>query len=146
MTAAARHARSGAVTVAARQAITTAGPCEPGDVLGVVEGDFAVVGQDLFDGRRRRDRAACSAAAASWSRVIAGAGGDDLARRCARAPGERRTRPSTCSSTTAARSATRCSSGWSDGGSVWDTRLAGRGGRQAREAARASDLGIEHRR
>ncbi len=49
MTATARHARHGAVTVAARQAITMAGPCEPGDVLGVVEGDFAVVGEDLYD-------------------------------------------------------------------------------------------------
>ncbi len=48
MTAAARHARNGAVTVAVRQAITTAGACEPGDVLGAIEGDFAVVGQDLF--------------------------------------------------------------------------------------------------
>jgi dihydroxyacetone kinase-like predicted kinase len=47
MTAAARHARSGAVTVAATRAITTAGPCEPGDALGVIEGDFAVVGADL---------------------------------------------------------------------------------------------------
>jgi dihydroxyacetone kinase-like predicted kinase len=47
MTAAARHARSGAVTVAARRAITSAGPCEPGDVLGAVEGDFVVVGEDL---------------------------------------------------------------------------------------------------
>ena len=47
MTATARHARHGAVTVAARQAITMAGPCEPGDVLGVVAGDFAVVGSDL---------------------------------------------------------------------------------------------------
>jgi DAK2 domain fusion protein YloV len=47
MTAAARHARNGAVTIAARQAITMAGPCEPGDVLGVVEGDFVVVGDDL---------------------------------------------------------------------------------------------------
>ncbi|MGZ4446206.1 MAG: DAK2 domain-containing protein [Nocardioides sp.] len=47
MTATARHARHGAVTVAARQAITMAGPCEPGDVLGVVAGDFAVVGDDL---------------------------------------------------------------------------------------------------
>ncbi len=46
MTAAARHARSGAVTVAVRQAITTAGACEPGDVLGAVEGDFAVIGDD----------------------------------------------------------------------------------------------------
>jgi uncharacterized protein len=47
MTATARHARHGAVTIAARQAITMAGPCEPGDALGVIAGDFAVVGQDL---------------------------------------------------------------------------------------------------
>lgn len=48
MTATARHARQGAVTVAAKQAFTMAGPCEPGDVLGVVAGDFAVVGSDLY--------------------------------------------------------------------------------------------------
>ena len=48
MTATARHARHGAVTIAAKQAITMAGPCEPGDVLGVVAGDFAVVGDDLY--------------------------------------------------------------------------------------------------
>ena len=48
MTATARHARHGAVTIAARQAMTMAGPCEPGDVLGVIEGDFAVVGDDLY--------------------------------------------------------------------------------------------------
>jgi uncharacterized protein len=47
MTTAAGHARHGAVTVAARKAMTSAGPCEPGDVLGVVEGDFAIVGGDL---------------------------------------------------------------------------------------------------
>ncbi|WP_193612301.1 DAK2 domain-containing protein [Nocardioides lijunqiniae] len=47
MTATSRHARHGAVTIAARQAMTMAGPCEPGDVLGVIAGDFAVVGQDL---------------------------------------------------------------------------------------------------
>lgn len=47
MTATARHVRHGAVTVAARQAITMAGPCEPGDALGVIAGDFAVVGSDL---------------------------------------------------------------------------------------------------
>ena len=46
MTATARHARHGAITVAAKQAMTMAGPCEPGDVLGVIAGDFAVVGQD----------------------------------------------------------------------------------------------------
>ncbi len=47
MTATARHVRHGAVTVAARRAITMAGPCEPGDALGVIAGDFAVVGSDL---------------------------------------------------------------------------------------------------
>jgi DAK2 domain fusion protein YloV len=47
MTATARHTRHGAVTIAAKRAITMAGPCEPGDVLGVVAGDFAVVGNDL---------------------------------------------------------------------------------------------------
>ena len=46
MTATARHARHGAVTIAAKQAMTMAGPCEPGDVLGVIAGDFAIVGQD----------------------------------------------------------------------------------------------------
>jgi DAK2 domain fusion protein YloV len=49
MTATARHARHGAVTIAARQAMTMAGPCEPGDVLGVIAGDFAVVGSDLAE-------------------------------------------------------------------------------------------------
>ncbi|WP_228387879.1 hypothetical protein [Nocardioides sp. dk884] len=48
MTATARHARHGAITLAARQAMTMAGPCEPGDVLGVVAGDFVVVGEDRF--------------------------------------------------------------------------------------------------
>jgi dihydroxyacetone kinase-like predicted kinase len=47
MTATSRHVRHGAVTVAARQAMTMAGACEPGDVLGVIAGDFAIVGQDL---------------------------------------------------------------------------------------------------
>lgn len=47
MTSAARSTRHGAVTVAARQAMTTAGPCEAGDVLGVLQGDFAIVGHDL---------------------------------------------------------------------------------------------------
>lgn len=47
MTSAARHARHGAVTVAAKQAMTSAGRCEPGDALGVLEGDFVRVGDDL---------------------------------------------------------------------------------------------------
>jgi DAK2 domain fusion protein YloV len=47
MTATARHVRDGAVTIAARTAMTMAGPCEEGDALGVIAGDFAVVGTDL---------------------------------------------------------------------------------------------------
>jgi uncharacterized protein len=47
MTAAAGHARHGAVTLAARDAMTMAGPCRTGDALGVVQGDFVAVGDDL---------------------------------------------------------------------------------------------------
>ncbi len=84
MTATARHARHGAVTVAVRRAITMAGPCEPGDVLGVLAGDFAVVGDDLYD-----------VATGILERLLGGGGelvtivsgsdegADDLGRRCA---------------------------------------------------------------
>src|SRR5918994_1038046 len=48
MTTAAGHTRHGAVTVAAREAATSAGVCRPGDILGVVEGDFALIGNDLL--------------------------------------------------------------------------------------------------
>lgn len=82
MTAAARHARHGAVTVAARQAMTTAGPCEPGDVLGAIEGDFVEVGSDAFDvARVVLDR--LLGGGGELVTVVAGAGGEDLARRCA---------------------------------------------------------------
>lgn len=81
MTAAARGARHGAVTVAVKQAITTAGPCEPGDVLGVLQGDFAVVGQDLFD--------VCTdilsrllAGGGELVTLVSGEGGGDLTERC----------------------------------------------------------------
>jgi uncharacterized protein len=47
MTSAAGHARHGAVTVAAGDAMTTVGPCRRGDILGVVDGDFAVIGDDI---------------------------------------------------------------------------------------------------
>jgi len=46
MTATARQTRHGAVTVSTMRAITMAGPCMPGDVLGVIDGDFVKVGQD----------------------------------------------------------------------------------------------------
>ncbi|HET6563029.1 MAG TPA: DAK2 domain-containing protein [Marmoricola sp.] len=82
MTAAARHARSGAVTIAARQAITSAGHCEPGDVLGVVEGDFVVVGQELLDvGVEVVER--MLGGGGELFTVVAGAGGELLAQACA---------------------------------------------------------------
>jgi len=82
MTATARHARHGAITIAAKQAITMAGPCEPGDVLGVIAGDFAVVGQD-------RDLVATDiierliAGGADLVTLVAGADDGGLAQRCA---------------------------------------------------------------
>jgi uncharacterized protein len=81
MTATARHARHGAVTVAARQAITMAGPCEPGDVLGVIEGDFAVVGADLYDvAVEVIDRLV--GGGGDLVTLVAGDGGDALVERC----------------------------------------------------------------
>jgi uncharacterized protein len=46
MQSASSATRHGAVTVANRAALTSVGPCEPGDVLGVVDGDIVVVGSD----------------------------------------------------------------------------------------------------
>ena len=47
MSSAAAHTQHGAITVATEPGITMAGPCEAGDILGVVAGDFAFVGSDL---------------------------------------------------------------------------------------------------
>lgn len=47
MSSAAAGVRHGAVTVATEPGITMAGPCMTGDVLGVVSGEFAIVGSDL---------------------------------------------------------------------------------------------------
>ena len=88
MTATARHARQGAVTIAARQAITMAGPCEPGDVLGLVEGDFVVVGKEL-------DEVACEVierllgGGGDLVTLVGGEGGTELAARCAEYVGSR---------------------------------------------------------
>ncbi|RHW27889.1 DAK2 domain-containing protein [Nocardioides immobilis] len=47
MTATARHVKHGAVTIAVKEAMTSAGPCQEGDVLGVIAGDFVVIGSEL---------------------------------------------------------------------------------------------------
>lgn len=49
MTTAAGHTRHGAVTIATHDAVTMAGVCKAGDVLGVIEGDFAVIGAEKKD-------------------------------------------------------------------------------------------------
>jgi DAK2 domain fusion protein YloV len=82
MTATARHARHGAVTVAARQAMTMAGPCEPGDVLGVIAGDFAVVGDDL-DAVAADVLEGLLGGGGELVTIVAGEGGADLAARAA---------------------------------------------------------------
>jgi dihydroxyacetone kinase-like predicted kinase len=48
MSSSAAATRNGAVTVASREALTSAGPCHRGDVLGVVGGDIVTVGGDLL--------------------------------------------------------------------------------------------------
>jgi dihydroxyacetone kinase-like predicted kinase len=49
MTTASGHVREGAVTVAVKEAMTTAGVCRPGDVLGAIGGDFVLIGSDLAE-------------------------------------------------------------------------------------------------
>jgi dihydroxyacetone kinase-like predicted kinase len=49
MSTAAAHTRQGAVTVAEAAAMTMAGRCRPGDVLGVVEGDFVEIGTSVLE-------------------------------------------------------------------------------------------------
>jgi DAK2 domain fusion protein YloV len=47
MSRAAAATRYGAVTISTKEAITTAGPCKPGDVLGIVDGDILQIGDDV---------------------------------------------------------------------------------------------------
>ncbi|MDI2129307.1 DAK2 domain-containing protein [Yinghuangia seranimata] len=57
MTSAAGATRYGALTTATREAWTMAGVCQAGDVLGIIDGDIAVIGQDLAEtGRIVLDR------------------------------------------------------------------------------------------
>ena len=81
MTATARHTRHGAVTVAAKRAMTMAGPCEPGDVLGVVAGDFALVGHDL-DAVATEVLERLLGGGGELVTLVAGAEADGLATRC----------------------------------------------------------------
>ncbi|GAB6897541.1 DAK2 domain-containing protein [Kineosporia succinea] len=76
MSAAAGGARDGAVTVAVRNGLTSAGECRIGDALGVVDGDFAVVGADLAQvATEVLDRLLASGG--ELVTIVVGAGGHD---------------------------------------------------------------------
>ena len=47
MTAAARATRTGSITTAVRESLTSAGVCHPGDVLGLIEGDVVRIGTEI---------------------------------------------------------------------------------------------------
>ena len=47
MTSAARATRTGSVTTAVRESLTSAGVCHPGDVLGLIDGDVVSIGHDV---------------------------------------------------------------------------------------------------
>jgi uncharacterized protein len=85
MSNAAGHARHGAVTIAERPAMTMAGPCQVGDVLGLVQGDFVEIGDSVVEvGWQIIGR--LLAAGGELLTVIGGAGAepemlDELARR-----------------------------------------------------------------
>lgn len=49
MSSAAAATRNGAVSVATKEALTWAGVCRPGDVLGIIDGDIAFLGSSLMD-------------------------------------------------------------------------------------------------
>ena len=64
MTRAAGATRYGAVTIASKDALTMAGPCRVGDVLGLAEGDIVEIGSDV------------SAVAAAVADRLLGGGGE----------------------------------------------------------------------
>ncbi|HMY09834.1 MAG TPA: Dak phosphatase, partial [Marmoricola sp.] len=78
MTSAAKGARDGGVTVAIDTAMTSAGPCSPGDVLGISNGDFSVVGSDLYDVSVQVLESLMSAG--EMVTLVWGAGGSELAK------------------------------------------------------------------
>jgi fatty acid kinase len=85
MSNAAGRARHGGVTVAERPAMTMAGPCRVGDVLGLVQGDFVEIGDSVVEvGWRVIER--LQAAGGELLTLIGGAGVspdtlDELSRR-----------------------------------------------------------------
>jgi len=75
MSSAAAHTQHGAVTVATEPGMTMVGPCRAGDVLGVIAGDFAVIGTDVTQVTEQVLERILSPAAEMVT-VVLGEGGD----------------------------------------------------------------------
>ncbi|NAS24714.1 DAK2 domain-containing protein [Herbidospora sp. NEAU-GS84] len=80
MAEAAAHTRHGHVWVANREAMTSAGVCRPGDVLGVVDGDVALIGADLREVTEDVVRRLVSASSELVTLVTGGETGEGLAK------------------------------------------------------------------
>ena len=108
MTSAAGATRYAELAVAERQSWTMAGVCQAGDVLGLIDGDVAVIGADV-PGTAETVLDRMLAAGGEMVTLVLGA---DAPARPRRAPGGARPRaatsPSTRSSTRAASRARRC--------------------------------------
>ncbi len=90
MTGAAVSTRHGAVTVATKEALTWAGVCHPGDVLGIVDGDVALLGTDLEGSARDVVERLLSAGGELVTLVSGADAGAGLAERVAAALGRDR--------------------------------------------------------
>ena len=94
MSSAAGHARHGAVTIAESPAMTMAGRCELGDVLGLVDGDFVEIGDSVTEVAWRVIERLLASAGGELLTLVRGAGrrrpADRRAARADPAPGRRR--------------------------------------------------------
>ncbi|MBB5627847.1 hypothetical protein BJ981_003546 [Sphaerisporangium krabiense] len=80
MADAAGHTRHGHVWVADRAAMTSAGVCRPGDVLGVIDGDVALIGAALPDVAVEITSRMLSAGSELVTLITGLGGGEELAR------------------------------------------------------------------
>ena len=85
MTGAAVATRHGAVSVATKEALTWAGVCHPGDVLGIVDGDVAFLGTDVATAAREVLDRLLSAGGELVTLVVGAQADDGLAEGVARA-------------------------------------------------------------
>ncbi len=77
MSSTAGHARHGAVTVAESPAMTMAGRCDIGDVLGLVDGDFVEIGDDLTEVAWRVIERLLTSSGGELLTLVRGRGADD---------------------------------------------------------------------